>query len=303
MKNVRTNLIILAVLLLTAGLILGGCASTGEDTGDNTAAENIAVDESKPVILITAFGSSYESGQKNLEDFDTAVRETFPGTEVCWGFTADFIVNKLRNKGVETIFARGVPLMTVEEAYEHLRAEGKKDVLVQTLFMMVGSEYRQALNTPTNGLNVKYSHPMLYYPENIQNIVNALESDFGDPADTVTILCAHGNEKHLEYNAELIQIDKYLRENFDNTYLAVMEGTPEFDQILKEVEEKGLPKVKFVTLMLTYGDHMSNDAMGNEEDSWKTQLGMEGSATNGLASHSGAQEVFIDNMKRVMNQF
>jgi cobalamin biosynthesis Co2+ chelatase CbiK len=95
---------------------------------------------------------------KNLEDFDTAVRKAFPGTDVYWAFTANFIVNKLREEGMETVFAREVPVRTVAETYADLRQKGEKDVLVQCLFVMTGSEYREALNTPTKGLNVKYSH-------------------------------------------------------------------------------------------------------------------------------------------------
>ena len=99
---------------------------------------------------------------------------------------------------------RSGPVRTVEEVYGYLKQKGQRNVLVQCLHLMVGEEYRQVINTPTDGLNVKYSHPLLFYPENIQNAVNALASDFGDPSDTLTVLCAHGNEKHLEYNAEKI---------------------------------------------------------------------------------------------------
>jgi len=257
----------------------------------------------KPAILIAAFGSSYETGQKNLEDFDRAVRTAFPDSEVYWGFTAGFIVKKLRKAGTETLFERETPLLAIDEAYEHIKKQGITDVLTVNFLLMVGAEYREVLDTPAVEMNVKYVHPLLYYPENIENAPTALKGEFGNPTDTATIFCAHGNEAHLQYNSELEQIDDYLRENFQNTYLTVMEGTPEFSPVKEEVLASGVSKVRFITFMLTYGDHMSNDVFGDEEDSMKSQLGLEATVTDGLASISAFQDVFIDRMKSVYAQF
>ena len=82
-----------------------------------------------------------------------------------------------------------------------------------------------------------------------------------------------------------------------------MEGTPEFDPVLEAAEAKGFDKVQFITFMLTYGDHMSNDVMVDEKDSMKMQLGMDAECTDGLASHPAVQGLFVDNMKIVMKQF
>lgn len=257
----------------------------------------------KPAILVAAFGSSYETGQKNLEDFDSAIRAAFPDTEVYWGFTASFIVKKLRRTGTETLFERETPLLAISEAYEHMKAQGITDVVTVNFLLMVGSEYREVLDTPTEGMNVKFVHPLLYYPENIQNSVSALESEFGNPADTATIFCAHGNATQLQYNAELEQIDEYLRENYDNTYLAVMEGTPRFSSVLEDVKASGVSNVRFITYMLTYGDHMSNDVFGEEEDSMRTQLGLDATVTDGLASNAQFQDIYISRVKTILEQF
>ncbi len=257
----------------------------------------------RPAIVIAAFGSSYETGLKNLEDFDSAVLEAFPDADVYWAFTANFIVKKLRARGQNTIFAREVEVRSLDEVYEMLLEKGQTVVLVQSLHLMVGEEYREVLTTPAYGLNVKYSHPMLFYPENVEGSVVALSHAFGTEDDTLTILCAHGNEKHLEYNSELIQIDSYLRENYENTYLTVMEGEPNFDDLFAELDLEQFSKVKFITFMLTFGDHMSNDVMGDEEDALKVRLGLEATITDGMASDSYIQNLFISNMKDLLTQF
>ena len=251
-----------------------------------------SAEQSQPTIVVAAFGSSYETGQKNLEDFDKALRAAYPDNDIAWGFTANFIVKKLQKEGVETLFESKVPVRHISDTLADLAAEGKEDVVIVSFMLMVGAEYREVMSQPTKGLNAKYVHPLLYYPENIQNVVTALEGEFGTDG-TATVLCAHGNEAHPEYNAELIQINNYLRENYDNTYLTVMEGTPAFEPVKSGIEASGAQKVKYVTFMLTYGDHMSNDVMGEEEDSMKTRIGLPGECSDGLASLPLVQNLFF----------
>jgi sirohydrochlorin cobaltochelatase len=82
-----------------------------------------------------------------------------------------------------------------------------------------------------------------------------------------------------------------------------MEGEPAFSPVQKSVHAGGAEHITFVTYMLTYGDHMSNDVMGNEEDSWKEQLGLPAKVTGGMASMESIQSLYIDKMKTVMTQF
>ncbi|MBN2737715.1 MAG: sirohydrochlorin cobaltochelatase [Spirochaetales bacterium] len=257
----------------------------------------------KPLILIAAFGSSYDSGLSNLNDFDKSITQAFPDHEVRWGFTASFIVNKLRKQGVKSLFDRQIPLETLDEALDRTRLEGHYKVLVQSLHLMVGAEFRQVMDADTRGLNVKYSFPLLFNSENIEKVVKALESEIADKQETATLFCAHGNEKHPEYNAQLVEIDQYLRKNYTNTYLAVMEGNPEFETVEKTIKTNGSQSVKFVTFMLTFGDHISNDVMGAEEDSMKSRLGLPAKVSNGLASNSSIQQIFIKQMGHVLKQF
>lgn len=285
--------------LLTAAVLLSivSCAGTAGVKSDSAKSQD------KPAILLAAFGSSYESGQNNLEDLDTAYRQAFPDTEIYWAFTASFIVKKLRKAGQTTIFAREATFYTMDEAMDMFRENNIRDVAVQTVMVMVGAEYREVINTRTEGLNVKYGHSLFFNPEDIQNTATALSGEFGD-SDTFTILSAHGNDHHPEFNSELIQMDDYLSQNYDHVRVATVEGSPLFgDELVQQVKASGAKKVKFIPLMLTYGDHITNDVMGDEEDSWKTILGMEASAANGMASNPAIQEIYIGNTKRVLSQF
>ena len=276
---------------LFAALLFSGCMSSAE-----------ALQAKKPVIVIAAFGSSYETGQRNLEDFDKAVRAAFPENEVTWGFTASFIVEKLRNAGTETLFESQVPVRTIDETISDLAVQGKTNVVVVNFLLMVGAEYREVLDVPTPGLNVKYVHPLLYYPDNVENAVRALESEFGK-GGAATVICAHGNEAHPQFNAELLEMNGIIHEKYENVYMALMEGEPSFGDVKENILASGAGSVKFVTFMLTFGDHMSNDVMGDEEDSFKSSLGLPAEVSDGLASVPSVQQLFIARTEQVLKQF
>ena len=258
--------------------------------------------EEKPVIVIAAFGCSMDSGLANLNDFDKMVRGRFPDYDVRWALTAGFIVNKLKEAGIDTIFDSEMPVKSLDEVYEDLRQEGKTDVVVQMLMVMTGAEMRQVLGYRTDGLNVKYGFPLLFSPENIQNAANALSSEFGGD-NTVTIICSHGNEEHPDFNASLIQMDEYLRENYDNVVLATVEGPPGFDAVAEEVAASGVESVKFVPMMMVAGDHISNDVMGDEPESWKVLLGLPAEASTGMASNPEVMALFLDDIEALASQF
>ncbi|GAK55682.1 anaerobic cobalt chelatase [Candidatus Vecturithrix granuli] len=162
----------------------------------------------KPVIVIVAFGSTMEKGLENLGNFDAMVRERFPDHDIRWALTAGFIIKTHKEAGVTTLFESETPIKSLDEVYEDLRNEGKTNVVVQLALVMTGAEMRQALSYRTDKLNVKFGYPLLFSPENVQNVANALSSEFGEEG-TATILCGHGNEHHPDFNAALIEMDKY----------------------------------------------------------------------------------------------
>ncbi|MDY6910802.1 MAG: sirohydrochlorin cobaltochelatase [Chloroflexota bacterium] len=284
-------MLVMVICLIVSSFALVGC---GSDEATPAA-------EVEPVIVIAAFGTSVASGQENLEDFDTMVRERFPDYDVRWGLTAGFIINKLRKAGQTTLFEREVPIKSVDEVYADLRAEGKTNVAVQCLLMMPGSEFREVLSFSTAGLNVKYGYPLLFSPENMQNAMQILADNFAG-GDAATILCAHGNDHHPDYNAPLIEADEYLRANYDNVYLASVEGPPGTD-CFTDVAESGAKKVHFIPFMIVSGDHIENDVMGDEPEAWKVELGLPATADTGLGSNPEVMGIFMDSLDSVLSQF
>ena len=95
----------------------------------------------KPVIMITAFGTTSAEGQKDLENVDRMVCERYPDYEVRWAITSPFIVRRLKENGQTALFARQVPIRNREQLLDELREEGKTNIVIQPLLVMTGAEY------------------------------------------------------------------------------------------------------------------------------------------------------------------
>jgi len=259
-------------------------------------------EKEKPVIVIAAFGTSHTSAQKSLEDFDTMVRERFPGHDVHWAITSRFIVDKLHKAGRLTMFGRELPIKTLEEVYADLRKEGETRLVLQSAHVSPGMEFHQVVMTETSGLNVKYGYPLLTSAEDIEKFVQVLSPQFGD-ATTATILCGHGNEGHPEFNASLIQLNEIVRSAFENVFVAAVEGQPEFGEVLTRVKNSHFNRVKFIPIMLAAGEHIRNDVMGDDPDSWRKQLGLPATCDTGLGSDPAVMEILLDHLAQTLSQF
>lgn len=273
---------------LSLATLLAGCQSTGKH-------------KDKPAIVLAAFGTSVPEAQAALENIDTQVREAYPDHEVYWAFTADFIINKLRKQGQTTLFDRKIPLMSTVEVYTLLDNKDVKNVVVQSLHVSPGQEYKEVINTPKGQLNISYGKPLLADSDCIAEFATVLSPTFGDK-ETVTILCGHGNDHHPEYNAQLVELDAVVRASYPNTFVATVEGQPGIEQAFADAKASGLKKVKFVPIMIVAGDHIMNDVIGAEPESWKNMLKMETSSVGGMGENEAIVQLFLSRLTKAYHQ-
>jgi sirohydrochlorin cobaltochelatase len=256
--------------------------------------------EAKPVIVITAFGTTVPKGQKDLESFDSMVVKRFTGYDIRWALTSSMVIERLRKAGKTTLFDRKVPVKSLDEVYSDLRLEGKTRVVVQSLHIMTGAEFNEMLSVPTKGLNVKYGYPLLFGDTKIEDIARALSTGFAS-GDTVTVLTAHGNAEHPEFNAPLVELDTFLRTHYNNVFLCTVEGPPGTDAFAK-VKTSGVKKVHFMPFMIVAGTHIDNDVMSDDPASMKMQLGLPATCASGLGSNPQVMEFYIRSIEKTLSQ-
>ncbi len=252
--------------------------------------------DTKPVIVLCAFGTSTKAIE-TYEYIQKFISNKYPEYQIKLAYTSNIVLNKLKESGVIC--------KTLSEVYEDLRKEGKTKVVVQSLHIVPGQEFHQKIiMVPSKGLNIKYGYPLLSYESDFEKVYKAIEQSFAPENEAVTILCGHGNDKYPEFNASLVKMDEYLRHNRKNTFLATVEGQPGTENAFEDAKISGLSKVHFVPFMLVAGDHVINDVMGDEEDSWKNQLKpMEASVGESLGYNEAIIQIVIEHIDRALEQF
>jgi sirohydrochlorin cobaltochelatase len=247
----------------------------------------------RPVLALVAFGTSVEKARQVYAHIEERTRQAFPGYEIRWGFTAESIVKKLREKGVSS--------QTVAELAAALQTEGKSAVVLQSLHVAPGGEFEELRKVDFGSLRKAYGAPLLSTDEDIEDVVRALSGEVR--AGSVNVVVCHGNDKVPEFNRQLVAFAKAMEARHPNVVVASVEGQPGTEEPLKRArtmaEKTGA--VHFIPLMIVAGDHIMNDVLGDEPDSWKNQVGAKTvTCSEPLGQNDAVLAVFHRHLKQAL---
>jgi sirohydrochlorin cobaltochelatase len=141
------------------------------------------------------------------------------------------------------------------------------------------------------------------YREDLLKLAEALADDIrlAEQQQAALIYVGHGNE-HLStglyYELELLLKQRYPQVD---VFVGLVEGHPQFSELLAKLSESGRQKVLLKPLMVVAGDHASNDMAGATPTSWKSQLTAAGYQVlplmQGLGDNSAVRRLFIDHLR------
>lgn len=269
-------------LTVLALFSLASCTTTQSPTKAKTM--------KTPTLVLTAFGTSVPKARKVFDFIDQKARERFANHDVRWAFTSSFIRKKLKKTGIVTY--------SLAEVIEQLRNDGVTDIVIQSLHIAPGQEYKDIHKVDVTGLKTAVGTALLTSDADMKAVLNALKRSIkpGMP----NILAGHGNDHHPEYNKELVAFDNLLRAAHPGSMLCTVEGQPGTDAL----RTMGKPAaVNFIPVMIVAGDHVMNDVMGDEEDSWKTIIGAkEVTCAKPLGYNEAVLAVFFNHAETAMNQ-
>jgi sirohydrochlorin cobaltochelatase len=124
------------------------------------------------------------------------------------------------------------------------------------------------------GLKVALGKPLLSAEADQRLVLDALAKTFpGDLQKNAVVLVGHGSPDPAG-EAVYKNFGKLVSSRFPkkNVFLGVIEGKPSGKAALEAVKRSQATAVHFVPFMVVAGDHIINDIMGDEPDSWKSQL-------------------------------
>jgi len=218
---------------------------------------------SSAAIILAVFGASSEAARKAYESIEAEYRKAFPTAEIRWAYLSKRIVAKQRKLGVF--------LPTIEETFAQLKVDGFPNAVVQPILTVPGEEFLLLTQTPTDGLSVRWAQPLLASAADFDAILAVLEAAI--TSDAPHILVCHGNDKYPELNAQLLTLKQLAEARFPQLRVASIEGQPGDEAIVFLESHPTRPEhLCFIPFMITAGEHVQEDVMGDDAESWRSRV-------------------------------
>ena len=290
--------------LVTAGLV--GCAG-GTSTDDGAAAGGAAPTEPRPVILVTSFGTSFASSRHvTIGAIESDIREAFPDYDVRRAFTSQIIIDHVESD-------TGRHIDNFEEAMDKIVAAGVKELIVQPTHLMDGFEYTDIKESLAN-YEDKFEKcalgaTLLSSEEDQVNVAKAIKEAMERYEDGETAICLMGHGTEADSNTIYATMQKvFADQGFENYFVATVEATPTFDDVVKAVKKAGYTKAVLRPMMVVAGDHANND-MADPEDpesfiSVLTAAGIETSCViEGLGQIESIDDIYVSHVQDAIDSF
>ena len=122
------------------------------------------------------------------------------------------------------------------------------------------------------------------------------------PGDAV-VLMGHGNDRGPG-DLPLAATAAAFHKADPHVWLATVEGSNSFDNVLPKLKASGAKRVWLQPFMIVAGDHANNDLAGPEEDSWASRIKAAGMTPmpnlKGLGQLKGIQDIFLSHTQNAV---
>ncbi len=273
------------------------------------AAPAMAHGDKRPVkkgILLVGFGTSVPGAADALKNIEKLAQKAFPDTPIRWAYSSKKIRHKLAKQGQH--------VDSPAEALAKMADENFTHVAVQPLYSIPGEEYHNLINTvhrfsnmPKGMKRVIVGYPLMASTEDmlaVRDAILEIPPKERKPNEAV-ILMGHGTEH--PGNIYYPGLQYFLSRKDPNVFVGTVEGTPTLEDVISDMQAKGLKKAYLIPLMAVAGDHAHNDMAGDEDDSWKSILTKKNMETTpvliGMGSRDNVASIWIDHLKNAFAHF
>ena len=318
----------MAAVALIASATFTACSSDDDDNNTQSNYEKYqqavnqtvnAQKKSDKVILLVAFGSTWEQAYDTFDQIVADYKSSFSGWDVYLSFSSAICINNAR--AGENVAPKDY--YDPEHWLTAIGLAGYRQVVVQSLQVIPGEEYRRVRDTYVkdfmnnrNGdftdaymksldLNVVVGTPLMAEESDARNLAAVLnqEADIkAAVAEGIVAFMGHGNPEGYDYyggNIRYLQLEDYLRALSQNYYVGTVDMEDTYvDNVLEHIAggtfdyEVGdvtktvtyaantSKKAQLYPLMSIAGDHAHNDMADDEDDeSWYSMFNAAGIET------------------------
>ena len=323
----KIKFLMLAMMAFVASATFTAC----NDDDDNKTQSNYekyqqAVNEtvktqksSNKVILLVAFGSTWEQAYDTFDKVVEDYKANFSGWDVYLSFSSAICINNAR--AGENVDPKDY--YDPEHWLTAIGLAGYQQVVVQSLQVIPGEEYRRVRDSYVkdfmnnrNGdftdaymksldLNVVVGTPLMAEESDAKILATTLNNEAdvkAAVAQGIVAFMGHGNPEGYDYyggNVRYLQLENYLRAINTNYYVGTVDMEDTYvDNVLEHVAggkfdiavgdvtvtmnytANNAKKAQLYPLMSIAGDHAHNDMADDEDDeSWYSMFNAAGIAT------------------------
>lgn len=287
-------------------------------------------DTEKSAIVLAAFGTSYDTAIGSLIGIQNHIQNAYPNTPVRFAFTSNIIRKIWHKRASDKDYQKNHPEVP-ENFYNvknllgtmaDLQNEGYKNIVVQTTLLSHGEEFTD-LKTTVDALysiqtmkakwkpfnKIAIGRPLMGtwgaqhpYRDDLAKLADALADDvaLAKKNNTALIYMGHGNH-HLSTGL-YYELQEILNKQYPdvNIYVGLVEGYPNFDNLIDQLKRDEIQSVTVKPLMVVAGDHANNDMAGDDDDSWKVMLSKQNikvtPVVKGLGSKETIQNVYLQHL-------
>lgn len=271
---------------------------------NNTVNEKKAKSNNEKVILLVAFGSTWQQAFETFDriqaDYEAAYNKQ--GYDVYMSFSSAICITQAAAGENVRNPDQPAEVRLYFDPEHWLTAFGLanyKEIVVQSLQVIPGEEFRRVrdsyvkdfMNNKNGDLSEEYLHsidkkvavgrPLMGTEEDVEDLADTLyaESDVKTALQNngVVVFMGHGNPEGYDYygaNTRYTELETALQNKNKNFFVGTvdMEGTL-IDDVLENMKDAGLSgnNVQLYPLMSIAGDHAHND-MADNPDSWFNML-------------------------------
>ena len=310
MKQIK--FFVLAMMAFIASATFTACSSD-DDEKSNYDRYQKAVNEtvnsqkkSDKVILLVAFGSTWEQAYDTFDKVVADYKANFSGWDVYLSFSSAICINNAR--AGENVAPKDY--YDPEHWLTAIGLAGYKQIVVQSLQVIPGEEYRRVRDSYVkdfmnnrNGdftdaymksldLNVVVGTPLMAEENDAKTLATTLNNEAdvkAAVAQGIVAFMGHGNPEGYDYyggNIRYLQLEDYLRALSPNYYVGTVDMDETYaEDVLAHIgggiydyevgamgyrQNYGAPnqskKAQLFVLMSIAGDHAHNDMADDEDD-------------------------------------
>lgn len=241
-------------------------------------------------LMLASFGSTYQ--QAYLKSVGAIIRETEEAHRD-W-LVAEAITSRIVKQRLAANQNLDLPNEVQVAANFELLEPGRR--VIQPLHLIPGHEYEK-LRLP----GYELGETLFHTAEDISRFAKKIH--FGLAADEALVLMGHGSDHQADGVYAALQA-AYRLHGRPLVFVGTVEGCRDFPSIIQDLRAAGVRHLTLRPLMLIAGDHVHNDMLGDEEDSWINRLQAAGFSVDavceGLGERAEVRALYAAKINRLL---